>query len=47
MELEDLITKLQAILDDAKVAWNTGSVDEAKECLRAAKQLLDDKFLKD
>ena len=47
MELEDLITQLQANLDDADLAIDAEDRDEAREHLRAAKSLLDDEFIKD
>ena len=47
MELEDLITQLQAKLDDADLALDAGNRDTAREALREAKSLLDDEFLTD
>ena len=47
MELVELITELQAKLDDADLALDAGNVDEAREALRAAKELLDAEFMKD
>jgi len=47
MELEELITQLQAKIDDADLAIDSEDRDEAREHLRAAKSLLDDEFLKD
>ena len=47
MELVDLITQLQAKIDDADLALDAENVDEAREALRAAKDLLDAEFLKD
>ncbi|GAI70922.1 unnamed protein product [marine sediment metagenome] len=47
MELNDLITQLQAKLDDADLALDAEDVDGAREHLREAKQLLDAEFLKD
>ena len=47
MELVDLITELQAKIDDADLALDAENVDEAREALRAAKDLLDAEFLKD
>ena len=47
MELEDLITLLQAKLDDADLALDAGDRDKAREELRDAKNLLDEEFLKD
>lgn len=47
MELEDLISELQGILDEADVALDAGNKDTAREQLREAKSLLDDEFLKD
>lgn len=46
MELNELITQLQAKIDDADVALDAGDVDEAKASLREARDLLDDEFLK-
>jgi hypothetical protein len=47
MELVDLITQLQAKIDDADLALDAENVDEAREHLREAKDLLDAEFLKD
>ncbi len=47
MELNDLITELQGKIDDADLALDAGNVDEAREALRAAKDMLDAEFLKD
>ena len=47
MELVELITQLQAKLDDADLALDAEDVDGAREHLRVAKQLLDAEFLKD
>ncbi len=47
MELNDLITELQAKLDDADLALDAENVDEAREALRAAKDMLDAEFLRD
>ena len=47
MELVDLITQLQAKLDDADLALDAEDVDGAREALRAAKDLLDAEFLRD
>ncbi|MBA7664248.1 hypothetical protein ES703_72305 [subsurface metagenome] len=47
MELENLITELQAKLDDADLALDAGNRDTAREALRDAKQLLDEEFIKD
>lgn len=47
MELEKLKQDLLKILDDAKVALDTGSVDEAKELMQKAVGLIDDEFPKD
>jgi len=47
MELEDLITQLQAKLDDADLALDAENVDEAKASLREARDLLDDALLAD
>lgn len=47
MELEELITQLQLKLDDAALAVDAENVDEAREHLKAAKQMLDDEFIKD
>ncbi|GAJ10823.1 unnamed protein product [marine sediment metagenome] len=47
MELEDLITQLQAKLDDADLALDAEDREGARGHLREAKDLLDDEFLKD
>ncbi len=47
MELVDLIRELQKEIDAADLALDAGHVDEAKEHLRVAKQMLDAEFLKD
>ncbi len=47
MELVKLISDLQAKLDDADLALDAEHVDDAREHLREAKQLLDAEFLKD
>lgn len=47
MELDELITQLQANLDDADLALDAEKRDEAREHLRKAKALLDDEFMKD
>ncbi|MBA7649072.1 hypothetical protein ES703_56866 [subsurface metagenome] len=47
MELNELITQLQEKLDDADLALDAEDVDTARECLREAKQLLDDEFVQD
>lgn len=47
MELVDLITELQANIDDADLALDAEDVDGAREHLRKAKELLDAEFLKD
>lgn len=47
MELNDLITQLQAKLDDADLALDSGDPHAAREHLREAKQLLDDEFIQD
>jgi len=47
MDLVELISELQRILDAADVAADTGDELQAKGYLRAAKSLLDDEFLKD
>ena len=45
MELDDLIMELRRIIDEAGVASDAGEVDEAREQLRTAKELLEDEFL--
>ena len=47
MELEQLISELQIELDAADVALDAGNVDEAREHLRAEKDLLDNESLAD
>lgn len=47
MELEDLISELERILDRTGVAADKGDESQARGYLRAAKDLLDDEFLKD
>lgn len=47
MELDDLIMELRRIVDEAGVASDAGEVDEAREQLRTAKELLEDEFLND
>lgn len=47
MELVELISALQDVIDDADVALDAENVDEAREQLRQAKSLLDAEFLKD
>ena len=47
MELVDLITELQAKIDDADLALDAENVDGAREHLREMKDLLDAEFLKD
>lgn len=44
MELENLITELQAKLDDADLALDAEDRDRARRHLRAAKQLLEDEL---
>lgn len=45
MELEELIRRLKAKLDDAELAADAGNRDEARDHLRFAKDLLDEEFL--
>jgi len=45
MELNDLITELQGKIDDANIALEAKEKDEAREHLRAAKDMLDAEFL--
>lgn len=45
MELKDLISELERILDRAGVAANDGDELQARGYLRAAKELLDDELL--
>jgi len=47
MELDDLIMELRRIIDEAGVDSDAGNVDEAREQLRTAKDLLDEEFLHD
>lgn len=47
MELDDLISELQMILDVADVTLKAGSGEGAREQLRRAKDLLDDEFVND
>ena len=47
MDLKDLISELQRVVDEADVALDAEHVDEAREHLRQAKSLLDDEFLRD
>jgi len=44
MELEDLISNLQAFLDEAVEASDGGDTEMAREWLRKAKQLLDEEL---
>ncbi len=44
MELENLITELQAKLDDADLALDVEDKDKARRHLREAKKLLDDEL---
>ena len=45
MEIEALIRELENLIGEADMAADAGSVDEARELLRTAKELLDDEFL--
>ena len=47
MDTQVLIRDLRRILDEADVYLDAGDVDEAREHLREAKQLLDDEFIRD
>lgn len=47
MELVELIRELDELIGDADLAADGGNVDEAREQLRKAKDLLDDEFLKE
>ena len=47
MELEELIQKLENLIGEADMAADAGDVDEAREHLRKAKELLEDEFLKE
>lgn len=45
MDIQVLLRDLQRILDEANVYFDADDVDEAREHLREAKQLLDDELL--
>ena len=45
MELEELIQELENLIGEADMAADAGNVDEAKEHLREAKDLLEVEFL--
>jgi len=45
MELVDLIRELDNLIGEADLAADGGDVDEAREHLRKAKELLEDEFL--
>ena len=45
MELEELIKELDYLIGEADIAADAGNMDEAKEHLRKAKELLEDEFL--
>ena len=47
MELEELIRELDNLIGEADLAADVGNVDEAREQLRKAKELLEDEFLKE
>ncbi len=47
MELEELIQELENLIGEADMAADGGDVDEAKEQLRKAKELLEAEFLKE
>ncbi|GAI67082.1 unnamed protein product [marine sediment metagenome] len=47
MKIEDLITELQKCFDEADLALDAGHPHKAREYLRLAKELLDDKFAAD
>jgi len=47
MELKDLISELERILDRAGVAAAAGDDSQARGYLRAAKELLDDAMLEE
>lgn len=45
MELVELIQELDNLIGEADMAADAGNVDEAREHLRKAKELLEDEFL--
>ena len=45
MELVELIQELDNLIGEADIAADAGNVDEAREHLRKAKELLEDEFL--
>jgi len=45
MEIEELIQELENLIGEADMAADAGKVDEAKEHLRKAKELLEAEFL--
>ncbi len=45
MEIEALIRELENLIGEADMAADAGSVDEARELLRNAKELLEAEFL--
>ena len=45
MELEELIQELENLIGEADIAADGGDVDEAREHLRKAKELLEAEFL--
>ena len=47
MELDELIGKLDELINEAKINSCGGEKNEAREDLREAKNLLDEEFLKD
>jgi len=47
MELKDLIQELERHMDSADIESDAGHVDEAREHLRQAKDILDEEFLND
>jgi len=45
MDLEEIIEELRDLISEADFAANAGNVDEAKNKLRSAKELLEVAFL--
>ena len=45
MEIEELIQEMENLIGEADMAADAGDVDEAREHLRKAKELLEAEFL--